>query len=141
MKKNRFTMIELLVVIGIIGILATLILGSMGGGVLATQKTRAKGDMAAMVAGAISKTAINGKSYGETGFVSTYTVSTLDLTDLIGENKDGKDPWGISYDSITFDSDFERWEVEVNLGDEAHQGIDDNLPNITIYSWKETSKN
>ena len=108
MKKNRFTMIELLVVIGIIGILATLILGSMGGGVDASNRTKAKAEMAAQVAALI-----NADATGQ-------TVPTM-----------GNDPWDNSYSTPTFDTGFERWEIECDGPDGISGNKDD------VYSWKD----
>ena len=122
-NKNRlFTMIELLVVIGIIGILAALILGNMGGGVLASNKTKAKAGMATVIAAYI-----NADSTGKSP--SSYYDTTI------------VDPWGVAYGTPTYNSNFERWELSIDLGGGTHQSKDDNLPDITLFSWKASEKN
>lgn len=108
MKKERFTMIELLIVIGIIGILAALILSRLSGGVDASNRAKAKAEMAAQVTALINKEA--------TG---------QEVTDL------GKDPWGNAYSSPTYNEDFERWEIKSN-GPDGKSGTKDD-----IYSWKD----
>ena len=110
MKKNRFTMIELLVVIGIIGILATLILGSMGGGVDASNRTKAKAEMAAYIAERISAE------------VSGVTVDPI-----------GADPWGADYSPQvpTKDINFEIYKI-TSAGPDGNPGTKDD-----VYSWKD----
>ena len=124
MNKRYFTMVELLVVIGIIGILAALILGSMGGGVDAASKAEAKSIMAKVVAAAIS-------NQGMTGSTAPFNLDEKDL-------KGGKDtdPWGRNWTlsdwTAKYNKDFERWEVEVTIP----EGVKDE--GMKIRSWTDT---
>jgi len=113
-KLNKFTMIELLVVIGIIGIMASMLIGTFSGGVDKAQEAEAKAIMAKVVAAAISDVAVTGE------VTSPFGLSSDELGD--------KDPWGRSFDATwkaTYETNFEQWRVTVTTPDGKE-----------IYSWK-----
>lgn len=113
--KSFFTMIELLIVIGVIGILASMLIGTMGGGVGKSKETEAKAIMAKIVAAAIS-------NQGLTGSTSSFSASDAGVS--------GKDPWGNNIGSAwdaTWEPNFERWEITVTNPETSE----------SIYSWKD----
>jgi len=115
-KLNKFTMIEILVVIAIIGIMATMLIGTFSGGVDKSKVSEAKADMAAYVAAKISNEAAG------------TAVTALP-----------KDPWDNNYTVLPGDN-FNDYKVMSNGADGEMDG--DGLDSSTaknrdnVYSWK-----
>jgi len=122
-RSRFFTLLELLVVIGIIGILAALILVGLGGGNEASKKTKAKAEMASIV----------------TAYMDNEHTGTTLPTSL------GKDPWGTNYIAPVKNTDFEQWRMYSNgpdgdiTGTPGTVAYDYDAPanRDNIYSWKD----
>ena len=133
LRAGGFSLVEILIVIALIGIVATLVIGNVAGGFGTGQRKAAVSQIAALEM-SLERYYIDNSSYPERledlvtkpGAAANWAGPYAKATQL-------KDPWGTPIEYRAPGSDGRDFEL-VSLGKDKKQGGDDNNKDIT--SWE-----